>query len=194
MGTRHSDRVAVLVYLDAGYPYAFEDSKGPTFKEFQDIQGPQPPPPGESDLASYSALQKHFERVNGFQFPESELRQIWDSTPDGRVGKQRNFPGSATLLMGMKKYTHIPVPALVIFAIPHDQGTWVNNCTDPAVREAANAYSAALDALTERQAKEFETGVLTARVVRLRGAHHYVFLSNEADVLREMRAFLTSLQ
>lgn len=96
--------------------------------------------------------------------------------------------------MGMKKYTHIPVPSLVIFAIPHDQGSWVNNSTDPAVREAAKAYSAALDALTEKQAKEFETGAPTARVIRLRGAHHYVFLSNEADVLSEMRAFLTSLQ
>jgi hypothetical protein len=25
------------------------------------------------------------------------------------------------------------------------------------------------------------------------GAHHYVYLSNQPDVLREMRAFLTSL-
>jgi non-heme chloroperoxidase len=34
----------------------------------------------------------------------------------------------------------------------------------------------------------------SARVVRLPGANHYVFLSNEADVLREMRAFLSRLQ
>ena len=59
--------------------------------------------------------------------------------------------------------------------------------------EAAKAYSATLDALTEKQAKAFEDGVPTARVIRLRGAHHYVYLSNEADVLREMRAFLTGL-
>ena len=59
--------------------------------------------------------------------------------------------------------------------------------------EAAKACSATLDALTEKQAKAFEDGVPTARVIRLRGAHHYVYLSNEADVLREMRAFLTGL-
>jgi non-heme chloroperoxidase len=70
----------------------------------------------------------------------------------------------------------------------------VNNSTNPAVREAARVYSATLDALTERQAKAFEDGVPTARVIRLRGAHHYVFLSNEEDVLREMLAFLTGLK
>jgi len=48
-------------------------------------------------------------------------------------------------------------------------------------------------AQTEAQAKAFETGVLSARVVRLPHANHFVFLSNEADVLREMRAFFDTL-
>jgi len=81
----------------------------------------------------------------------------------------------------------------IIFASPHGQGSWVEHNTDPKVREVAKAYFAALDVLTERQAKAFEKGVSTARVVRLPGAHHYVYLSNEADVLREMRAFLAGL-
>jgi non-heme chloroperoxidase len=193
VGSRHPDRVAGLVYLDAGYPYAFDNGKGSSMKEFQAIQGPQPPPPGEADLASFSALRKYFERVNGFRFPESELCEQRDSTPDGRVGKPRDFPGYATLMMGMKKYADIPVPALVIFANPHNQGAWVDNNTNAAVREAAKAYSAALVALTERQKKAFENGVPTARVITLPGANHYVYLSNEGKVLREMRAFIAGL-
>jgi hypothetical protein len=43
------------------------------------------------------------------------------------------------------------------------------------------------------QAKAFETGLPSARVVRLYDASHYVFRSNEADVLREMEAFIASL-
>jgi hypothetical protein len=35
--------------------------------------------------------------------------------------------------------------------------------------------------------------VPSARVVRLPHANHYVFRSNEADVLREMNAFFASL-
>jgi non-heme chloroperoxidase len=89
-------------------------------------------------------------------------------------------------MWGMKKYAKIPVPALAIFGSPHGLGKWVDNSTDPKICEAAKAYSAALTALTESQAKAFENGVPTARVVRIHGAHHYVYLSNEADVLREM--------
>jgi hypothetical protein len=162
-------------------------------KDLQDLHGPQPPPPGDADLASFSGLQKYFERMNGFRFPESELRQSWDSTPDGRVGKQREFPGASKLLMGMKKFTDIPVRSLVIFANPHSQGLWVDGNKDPTVRAAAKAYSVALAAFTERQATAFENGVPTAHVVRLAGAHHYVYLSNQADVLREMRAFLNAV-
>jgi hypothetical protein len=96
-------------------------------------------------------------------------------------------------MSGMKKYSGIPVPTLAIFAIPHSQGKWVDNSADPTVLEASKAYSRALKPLTENQEKVFKEGVPTARVVRLPGAHHYVYLSNEADVLREMRAFLTGL-
>jgi len=194
VASRHSGRVAGLVYLEAGYPYAFDNSKGPTMKEFQGINAPQPPPPTEADMASFIALQQYYLRVLGFTYPEAELRQQWNSTPDQRVGKQRDFPGYTTIMAGMKKYTDIPVPALVIFGIPHGQGKWVDNSTDPKVCEAAKAYSAALTALTESQAKAFETGAPTAHVVRLPGAHHYVYLSNEADVLREMRSFLRGLR
>ena len=39
----------------------------------------------------------------------------------------------------------------------------------------------------------FEDGVPGARVIRIRGMH-YIFLSNESDVLREMRSFLSVLK
>jgi non-heme chloroperoxidase len=43
-------------------------------------------------------------------------------------------------------------------------------------------------------AKAFETGLLTAKVVRIAHANHYVFRSNEADVLREIDAFVGGLK
>jgi non-heme chloroperoxidase len=192
----HPNRVAGLVYLDAAYSYAFDNGKGASIMEIQKLQGPQPPPPNETDLASFSSLQKYYERVNGFLFPEAELRAQRETTPDGGVGKQRDLPGGALfmpLMTGAKKYTAIPVPALVIFANPHSQGTWVDKNSDPSVQTAAKAYSTALEALTQRQEKSVEEGVLSAHVITLQDANHYVFLSNEADVLREMRAFIARL-
>ena len=95
---------------------------------------------------------------------------------------------SLAILAGQQKYTDINVPSLVIYALPHSQGPAAGN--DPAARAAIEARDVAI---TGAQAKAFESGVPTARVVRLPNANHYVFRSNEADVLREMNAFLGSL-
>jgi pimeloyl-ACP methyl ester carboxylesterase len=89
------------------------------------------------------------------------------------------------IMKGREKYTKIPVPILAIYALPHDPG---------AVPAALRAQTEANDVKAEVQAKAFETGVPTARVVRIPHANHYVFLSNEADVLREMETFLASLK
>jgi len=61
---------------------------------------------------------------------------------------------------------------------------------DPAGRAAAEARDMAS---IGAQDKAFETGLPAAQVVRLPGASHYVFQSNEADVRREMNAFIGSL-
>lgn len=192
-----SDRIAGLVYLDAGYPYAFDNGKGATREELLTLseRQPQPPAAGVSDLVSFSALQTWEERQYGFRMPEAEFRQTWEATADGRPEKPRYFPGSSVfmpILTAATPYTDIPVPALVVFAIPHVPETWITESSDPAVRSAADVYLA-FDALADKQAKAVETGVPTARVVRLRGMH-YVFLSNEGDVLREMRAFVAGLR
>ena len=110
----HPDRVTALVYLDAAYPYAFDNGKGTTMKQIQELHPPQPPPPGASDLTSLNALQKYDERVDGFRTPTGELEQQRELSPDGAVGKERQFPGGALLMSlvtgGAKKHTSIPVP------------------------------------------------------------------------------------
>jgi len=196
VATRYPSRVAALVYLEAGYPSAFDNGKGPTMNEFIDAREllPRAQPPSESDFASFAALQQYYLRNLGFTFPEGELRQLFTTISEGRVGERRDRPSNAMILEGMKKYAHIPVPALVIFALPHSQAKWLNDSTDPKVHEAVKAFSAVELALTTKQAKAFEDGVPSAHVVRLRGADHYVYLSNQADVLREMKSFFSTLR
>ena len=193
VASSYPERVAALVYLDAAYPYAFAGANGPTMKDFQ-ISGPGPPRPGAADLASFSALQKWHSDVYGYR-PESELRETWESD-SGRPVKERAFPGAQLfmpIMASATRFTKIPVPVLAIFASPHTPEHWTAKSTDSAVKEVAGAYYAAINAATEKQARAFDAGVPTARVVRLAGAHH-IFLSNEPDVLREMRAFLARLK
>jgi pimeloyl-ACP methyl ester carboxylesterase len=197
VANRYPDRVAGLVYLDAAYSYAFDNGKGADVMETQRLKAPSPPSPGKSDLASFPAFMKYQKRINGFRFSEAELRQQRITTPAGEVGKERNFPGSALfmpLLTNTRKYTAIPVPALVIFVNPHGLGTWVNSNTDPTVQTAVKSYSSTLSALTEKQEKAVENGVPTAHVITLPGASHHLFLSNAADVIREMQNFLNTLK
>ena len=193
VATRFPSRVAGLVYLEAAYPYAVDNGTGPTFDEIQKLRPPQPPPPSDSEAASFPALQQYFSRVLGVTYPEAELRAQRPVTADGRVGQPRNFPGYATLIAHLKKFSNIRVPALVVFASPHSLGRFVDDNADPAVRGQAAAWAAAEAPLFERQIKVVEAGIPRARIVKLRGAQHHVYLSNEAEVIREMRAFIRGL-
>jgi non-heme chloroperoxidase len=195
VATRHPARVAGLIYLDAGFPYAFDNGNVPTMKEYGALRSPERTPPGVADLAGFEALRQYYRRELGFTYPEAELRHRRTANPDGTVGNRRSAPGGPTLLSNMKKYTAIPAPALLIYGSPLTLGRWMDDSsTDPALREQAKAYTAAIAALANRQIEAIETSVPAARVVRLAGAHHYVYLSHEADVLREMRSFLSSLR
>jgi non-heme chloroperoxidase len=193
IGSRHPERVAGLVYLDAGYGYAFDDGTAPTIKDLQALPRPQSPRPADSDIVSFAALRAWYQRVNGYTFPEAEFRQTTNSTADGRPGPPRNSPANEAIIAGVQKYTRITAPGLVFFAVPHQLDAWIESSSDAEVRELAKVFSAGERVLNERQVNAFERGVPSARVVRLAGANHYVFLSNEADVLREMRAFITGL-
>jgi non-heme chloroperoxidase len=195
VASRHPARVSGLIYLDAGYPYAFDNGNVPTMKDFEALRPPDRASPGGADLVSFEALRQHYRRVLGFTYPEAELRLRRTANADGSVGKRVIAPGGPTLLANMKKYATIPAPALLIYGNPQSLGRWADDDgTDAAVRERVKTFTAALTVLIDRQIKAIETSVPASRVVRLAGAHHYVYLSHEADVLREMRAFLNGLR
>jgi len=240
VATRQPERVAGLIYLDAGYSNAFYHRSRATLgidleqllkkldqlrpdvnglrhrmlvqellqsdlPEFEkDLQEQQvygqvfpaqlgePPAPSADDLASFTAFSAYLKRVRGVNFPEADLRQSHESKPNGGVGKGLDQPSvGQAIIAGEQKYTDIRVPVLAIYANPHDPSPYTFDIFNtPAERAVAEAIPTAE---TEEQAEAFESGVPSARVVILPHANHYVFLSNEADVLREMRAFLAGL-
>ena len=56
-------------------------------------------------------------------------------------------------------------------------------------RTALRQQYEATAAMIGRWQRDLRAGVPSARIVNLVGANLYMFLSNEADVLREVRAF-----
>jgi pimeloyl-ACP methyl ester carboxylesterase len=194
----HPDRVAGLIYLDAGYAYAFDDGKGWTIDEMLGAQKtPQPSTTGPSaaDRASFSAYKGWVSRVGGFDYPEAELRQLYNPAANGAVGRARTPARIPQAIMeGHKKFTVIPAPTLAIFVTPKDHQPVLNRLDDTAARASAQTLFESLDKNDQKQSVAFENGVPSAHVVRIANASHYVFLSNEADVLTEMRAFLANLK
>jgi pimeloyl-ACP methyl ester carboxylesterase len=120
------------------------------------------------------------------------LRQLSAVTPTGGVG-ERTTPASVgqAVSAGSRRFTQIAVPALAIFASPHDLGPWTR--TDAANRAAFEAWSRFDQGMTERQAAWFERGVAGSRVIRIPNASHHLFLTHEDQVLREVNAFIQSL-
>jgi non-heme chloroperoxidase len=189
-------RVSALIYLEAGYPYAFSNGQSPGMNEFFDVKGPQQPSPEEKDLTSFKALQDWNTETYGFQLPEAEFRQTWDSTAEGRVTRRRDSPGFAIfpmMLNNSKRNDSISLPSLVIFAMPHVKEAWMINNTDENVRREAGIYFSKIDSLTIKQANAFEDGVPSAQILKLRGMH-YIFISNETEVINAIKKCIKRLE
>ncbi len=156
------------------------------------IQQPRPPAspaPTAADEASLQAWQAWQKKIFGYEMPEGELRQLHGVSLDGHVGVLTTNPANnLAIIAGEQKYTNIPVPVLALFALPHDPGPYSRS--DPAARAAFESQDLVS---TGAVANAFESGLPSARVVRLPNAGHYIFLTNEADVLREMNAFISGL-
>ncbi|MEO7144990.1 MAG: alpha/beta hydrolase [Bryobacteraceae bacterium] len=190
VGSRHPERVAGLIYLDAGYSYAYYDrSRGDLRIDLVDLQkkleqlqpgkGPQDPRHLIDELLATT--------LPGFERDLKEMQKNLPEAPTAQPAPAQVPPITQAIMTGMQKYTDIRVPVLAIYAVPHATG---QPFKDDAARAAADARD---EATSGAQAKAFESGVPSARVVRLPHANHYVFLSNEADVQREMNAFLGNL-
>ena len=188
IGSRHPEKVAGLIYLDAAYPYAFYDrAHGDLNLDSLDLQKKLDqlrPGNGQQDRKQLAQelLKTDLPRLE--KDLQEELKDM-EFEPANLLKLQLPAPVQA-IIAGQQKYTEIRVPVLAIYAIPHS-GV-------PAPDQASRAAAEARDiAVSEAQAKAFETGVPSAHVVRLPHANHFVFKSNESDVVREMNAFLESL-
>src|SRR5579871_900054 len=192
IGSRHPEKVAGLIYLDAGYQYAFYDrARGNLIIDSLDVQRklellrpvkePQDTKPLMRELLQTSLPQLEKDL-------QEQLKDVESRGPPPDMPPPK-FPAAVTGIMeGEQKYTEIHAPVLLIYAVPHSGGPPQK---DPAIRAATEARD---EANTNAQAQAFAIAVPQAKVVKLAHANHYVFDSNEADVLREMDAFIAGLK
>ena len=99
---------------------------------------------------------------------------------------------------GMRKpdYSGIRVPVLAFFTLPAPLENQMERY-QPSTAEERTAMKQVFAADVEwarRSIDRLRSGVPAARVVELPGASHYIFLSNESDVLLGIRQFVTTLR
>ncbi len=92
-------------------------------------------------------------------------------------------------------YAQIHIPALAFYAAPRSWEELVPGAPAlaPEKRACAEQMVAGFTRTRKHMEEEFQADVLGSRVVDLPGGGHYVFRTNEADVLSGMRSFLESL-
>ncbi len=193
IGSRHPEKVAGLIYLDAAYQYAYYDhSKGDLFIEVNEVRRrleqlepgnmPQDPKPLIDELleASIPELERSLRRI------QERLKED-PPRPDAPARPRPSVPPieiEAAIGRGSQRYTDIRAPVLAIYALQPVRGP---------TGSSARAAGEARNQMKLDQAAAFQSGLPSARVIRFDDASHYVFRSNEADVLREMNDFISSL-
>jgi pimeloyl-ACP methyl ester carboxylesterase len=187
IGTRHPEKVAGLVYLDALQSFAFYN-------------------PAEPNLALDSAIvRRDLDRMFDLQPNPAKWTALIRETQAALVNLEQSLKDTAA---GMDAVSGLPaeqespsdlagnkisanqhpygapsVPVLALLAMPR---RCAPNCDKPFMQRIMAADAARADL--------FEKTAPQARVLRIAGASHYIYRSSEADVIREMNRFMEELK
>ena len=197
IGAQHSDRIGGLVYLDAlSDPTTDWSEYNALLQKLPPMRNPPPRPPRGETNPTFQAWLDWQQRANGFTFPEAELHNTFEALPDGRMSFARTPARIGDTIRALKPdYTRIRVPVLAFI-----QGS-------PSVQQRVSEYSVTGEqdriaverfwnmdkSYWQKFISELKRGVPSARVSELPHANHYVFLADQAQVLREMGTFLAGL-
>lgn len=199
LGANCPDRIGGLVYLAS----AEDTSLGSLADHVEEQLDPNKLPEAlrvqsHPDLSSVAAYRDWQRKNFGMAFPESELRQIYAANPDGSMGQYLvSKEVRDALFAGLQApdYAAIRVPVLAFYPVPARLDDQINRYKPQnAEQGVALGFKYGLDlAWLARNKDALKRSLPGARVIELPGANVYIFLSNETDVLRELRAFLVQL-
>lgn len=209
VGHEHSDRLGGIVYLDA---LGDLEDDPPADKEWSEAQSklpagvfPAPPQCPPEDRSSFAAYRRSFACLHGFTFPDAEFHQTFHEETDGRVGPVTS-PGWVSRAIGQgqifrRDYSNIRVPVLALnngFApgATTDDAlkTYHYEPKNPAERAAIDRFVTRSGVIFGRWADKLKRGAPNARLLYFPDAGHFVWVTKEAEVLREIHAFIARLE
>jgi pimeloyl-ACP methyl ester carboxylesterase len=184
LNTHFNGEFSGFVYLDAAGPLAFysELSNDPGYFPFQMLAMRQKLDqlvPGTGELHPKHVAEEVLRDLPTFR----EQLALW-------LEQTKNFaeptaedlrlmpPYVRELALGIQRYPSLTGPILAIFPVPSGAAVEPLRIKDSPTKCSLNQIDA------------FEYGVPSAKVVRIPGATHFVFQSNEAEVFRQISEFV----
>lgn len=202
VASRHPEKLAGVVYLDAAYGYAYyaPGNLNPSNVNLtidaneirQKVQALAPlwqnPPEA---IAALNTLQTELPKLEAdIKAAQSALRSYPPSPPS-----RPRPPGALqspqmkvmdAIVNGVKRFGALEIPALAIFAMPE--------AAPPGAPPEMAAYVLGAGKITKPGLIErYRSGNPLAHVVLIPGAQHFIFKSHPDEVAREMEAFFASL-
>ena len=172
LGAEHPGALGGLVYMDA--------AEDPTLRM---ADYPQVP-------VDEAHMPKSVRQPLHAAFPDAEMRQLAEYPIDPAIRKAIVEDNQVK-----PDYAHIGVPVLAIYRVKTvDQALKEFEPRTAEERSALFQRYVAGRAMLEKWEGDLRAGVPGARIVELPGAELYMFLSNEADIVREVRAFALTLE
>jgi pimeloyl-ACP methyl ester carboxylesterase len=190
IGERHPERVAGLVYLDAGYGYAFYDTTHGDYSiDVAELERRLGQLQDAGAIGAVKVMDSLMTTLLQQDLPAlrrdlTSMQQTLGSfSPGQRLLPPRKTGVGRALDEGLQRHTAMRAPVLAIFNVtspPPGVGT-DERITKEWLQQNPDVFG------------RFARGVPQARVVVLPNATHFVFNSNEREVIREMRSFIDSL-
>lgn len=198
---RHPERVAGLAYLDAAYDRSHTTRRLVSMAVLGQIP-PAPPRASGRDRASAEAAQRYVQRLYGVRWPLSEVRATREFDDRGRWVRDGTPASTNGKVIGGEtapRWTEVRAPVLAIYTTDRGEERnfpWIETIFvgRGVARLKASRFRAAQSRWEAGQRRDFARAIPSARVVEMRGASHYVFLSDADAVEREVREFAKGLE
>ena len=197
IGSRHPEKIAGLVYLDAGYRYALSK---PGLNDLQidmitmrrylahaldDID----PAQGKKSVDAFlSELPDFAKEMEAYSHSLGQAAPISAADMSKEEDARRTTEGKVerAILDSEQRYTSVRCPMLVVFAYPHDLPASVTGAARESLERADMAF-------VDQRLQLFRAQP-DVKIVLLPHATHAVQDSRQGEVVKEIEAFATRLQ
>jgi len=198
LGGKHPDRFSGLVYLDAAYDRSGDRKAAAALRlrELGRLLPPEPPIPTQAML-NFDAMSKMLLERGHTRLPEGELiafHRMNDPNLAGIPSIDGRTQQAISAAIQAPDYAALKIPALAIYAFedPNKPLPPWYDANDQELLANLAERTRLSDAYKRKSIGLFRRGVEKGQVLEMQNATHYIFQSNQREVLEAIEKFVYS--